>query len=564
MQPRQYQIEAVDAWFAFMKEHRFDIRHPLILMQTGTGKSVVIAMILARLLRVFMRARILVVTHVKELVQQDYEKLLEAWPTAPAGIVSSGLKRWDIGRSITFAGIASIYERAQQIGFIDIFVIDEAHLLNPKATTMYAMLIAALKQINPRMVVTGFTATGWRTKGGRLEGIENSLFTDVCYDLTTPEGWDMLLEKGYIVPLVGKPTDTQLKTSNVGTGADGDFNLKQLQAAVDDFRTTQAAVSELVEMSGGGYGTKHRQAGVVFGAGLDHCLHIYKALRERGETAVFVHSKMHPDERDKGIAEWKDGRHRWAVNNGILTTGVDFPALDVLGGLRPTKSSALKIQMEGRTTRPFDGLNKDGTPHHCFGPKEDSLIMDFAGNIERLGTIDDPVIPGDKKSQRRASKGGVFVVRKCPVCAEYCSPRLLACKCGYKFPGIEPDLEEEATTASPMGKRVKKEAAKPESLWFEVDRVDITRHKSRSPTKPNTLLLVYHCGVRRFDEHLCFDHGGNARAKACDTWKKLTGTVFPPNSVDDALTRMDEVIPPAKIKVWHNRKPYPVVQNHEF
>ena len=88
--------------------------------------------------------RILVVTHVKELIAQNHAALLRCWPDAPAGIYSAGLNRRDTDARIMFCGVQSIYSRVAELGSFDIVIVDEAHLIPAKGFGMYRQMLAAL------------------------------------------------------------------------------------------------------------------------------------------------------------------------------------------------------------------------------------------------------------------------------------------------------------------------------------------------------------------------------------------------------------------------------------
>ena len=109
---RDYQAEAIQAIYAWF-ERRTD--NPLVVMPTGTGKSVVIAGFVKGIMDAWPSQRILVVTHVRELVEQNAKALLRLWPEAPVGVYSAGLRRRDHDRQITFAGIQSIHKHAARL-----------------------------------------------------------------------------------------------------------------------------------------------------------------------------------------------------------------------------------------------------------------------------------------------------------------------------------------------------------------------------------------------------------------------------------------------------------------
>ena len=113
---RDYQERAVTGVYQWMASHQ---GNPCIVAPTGSGKSWIIAALCEDVLHRWPDTRrILVLSHVKELLQQDAEKIVKAWPEAPLGIYSAGLNSRQIER-ITVAGIQSIYKRTSARGCRD-------------------------------------------------------------------------------------------------------------------------------------------------------------------------------------------------------------------------------------------------------------------------------------------------------------------------------------------------------------------------------------------------------------------------------------------------------------
>ena len=150
---RDYQQRAIDqlyAWFAAGNEG-----NPCLSLPTGSGKSHIVAALCKDVLQSWPDQRILMLTHVKELIEQNAEKMRQHWPGAPMGIYSSALRLRQLGEPITFAGIQSIRKKADQVGHIDLVIIDECHLVNHKDEGGYRRFLSELKAINPSMRVVG-------------------------------------------------------------------------------------------------------------------------------------------------------------------------------------------------------------------------------------------------------------------------------------------------------------------------------------------------------------------------------------------------------------------------
>ena len=152
---RDYQQRSIDDLYVWLKSNT---GNPCVVLPTGAGKSHVNAQICKDAVRLH-QSRVLMLTHQKELIEQNAEKMRLHWPNAPLGIFSASVGRKELGEQITFAGIQSIYKKAEDVGHIDLVLIDEAHLINHRAEGMYRTFLEGLADINPYIRVVGLTAT---------------------------------------------------------------------------------------------------------------------------------------------------------------------------------------------------------------------------------------------------------------------------------------------------------------------------------------------------------------------------------------------------------------------
>lgn len=554
-QDRPYQTEAVDCIWNYFRTHA--VGNPLVAMPTGTGKSVVIARFLQSVLMQFGGQRILVLTHVKELIQQNYEKLMMLWNFAPAGIYSAGLNQRNMSQPITFAGIASVARKWAAFGHIDLVLIDEAHLMSPNDQTMYRTFLAGLKSINPHLRVIGLTATPWRMGHGHLiDPYEDSkgnlldpLFTDVCFDITGLEPFNRLFNEGYLVPLVPKKPKLHLDTDGLHKRG-GEFIEKEMQEKFDRDEITESALREAIE-----YGAD-RKHWLVFASGTDHADHVNDMLNMLGIPSGCVHSKRAG--RDETIEAFKRGDIRALVNNNVLTTGFDFPGIDFIIILRATGSAVLWVQMLGRGIRPvyvgpFDLNTIEGRLQAIEASgKVDCLVMDFARNIATLGPINDPVTP-----KAKGKGGGDAPVKLCEVCdtynhasVRYCGgqPFKTALGCGSEFL-FQVKFAEEAATDELI------KIDEPVVEVFKVDSVTIDRHEKDG--SPPMAKVSYYCGYKSFSEFICVEHTNFAGRKARKWWSERTDIPMPPTTAE-AINLMDQLAAPTHLRVWTNKK-YPEI-----
>lgn len=538
---RDYQEYAVDSIFRYFEANS---GNPVVGMPTGTGKSVVIAEFLSRVYKLYPNQRVIKLTHVKELIEQNYKKLLQLWGSAPAGIYSAGLKRKDLHHPIIFAGIASAINVVEAFGHVDLLLIDECHLVSPQQDTMYNAFIKQLKKVNPHLKVIGFTATHYRMKQGSLTE-KGGIFTDICVDMTGREEFNWFIDSGYLTMLVPRPTHTKLNTENVSIQG-GEFNLKELQAELDVDATNMAAIEETIHYAG------DRKKWLIFATGIDHAVHLTDALNHFGVEATCVHSKLNDVEREARLNAHRRGDVQAIVNNGILTTGYDDPEIDLISAMRPTRSPGLWVQMLGRGTRPLyaDGYNLETYEGRLAaisaGGKPNCLVLDFAGNTSSLGPINDPVVP-----KRRGKGGGPAPVKICEVCDTYCHAGVRVCPmCKFEFPINHTTIEGSASTTALIARSLDES---PMIDDFPVDRVVYTKHIKAD--KPPSVKATYYCGLRRFDKYLCPEHGGNPTWEFEKWWKQHCLQNMPaPKSVFETLQLLNYLRQPRSVSVWHNKK----------
>lgn len=293
--PRYYQEEAIDSIFHYFMNGGKG--NPLIALPTASGKSLIPALFIQRVMKQWPSERFLVIVHVKELIRQNAEKQLEVWANAPIGIHSAGLNKRDIIQPIIFGGIQSMIKVAEAFGHRDICFCDESHLVSQDENSLYLKFFAIMRKINPNIRIVGMTATKFRMGQGLLT--QDGLFTDIIYDLTTPEGFNKLLAEGFLCPLIPKRTQIELDVSNVGIQK-GKFIASQLQHEVDKIEITWKAVQEIA------YYGQNRQSWIIFASGIEHSNHIAEMLEKLGIECASVHSKQKPEYNDEALKRHKN------------------------------------------------------------------------------------------------------------------------------------------------------------------------------------------------------------------------------------------------------------------
>ncbi|MGO1501437.1 MAG: DEAD/DEAH box helicase [Marinobacter sp.] len=361
---RPYQQEAVDAT---LKHFRKSDDSAVIVLPTGAGKSLVIAE-LARL----ARRKILVLTHVKELVEQNHAKYQSYGLTA--GIFSAGLNRKENRYQVTFASVQSVSANLDQFSDeYSLLIIDECHRVSGEDTSQYQRIIELLRQQNDSLKVLGLTATPYRLAMGwiyryhyrgfvRGSGEEQDKpFAHCIYELPL----SYMINRGYLTkPELVNAAVAQYDFSALSQNRFGEYAEKDVNQLLSKHqRVTRAIIEQVVELG------VERRAVMIFAATVDHAREITGYLPEH-QTALII-GATDQNERDLLIQSFKQRQLKYLVNVSVLTTGFDAPHVDFIAILRPTQSVSLYQQIVGRGLRLDEG-------------KEDCLVIDYAGNSVNL------------------------------------------------------------------------------------------------------------------------------------------------------------------------------------
>ena len=504
---RPYQTAAIEAVYDFLR-HRDG--NPCVVAPTGSGKGVMLAQIVSDAV-VRWNGRVLLLTHVRELIAQNTQQIRRRCPELPVGIYSAGLKRRDLGQPVICAGIQSVYQRACDFDPFDLILIDEAHLISGRDDSMYGQFLSDAKVINPAVRLVGFTATPFRLDSGLIYG-PDQLFQDVCYDIGVRE----LIRDGYLCPLISKAGKTKIDTSGLHVRG-GEFAAGEVEDLMDGDDLVKAACREIVEL------TQDRHSVLIFAAGLRHARHIQKTFQEHHQHECgFVSGETPLAEREEILKRFRGDQTeelfeqaplKYLVNVGVLTTGFDAPGVDAVAILRPTMSPGLLVQMIGRGFR-------------LHPQKQNCLILDYGGNITRHGPIDQIQVNTIKKTQGT----GEAPAKECPECHSLIAAGYATCPdCGFVFP--PPDRNKHDAKASNAGIL----SGEVTDTEFEVLDVFYSVHRKRDAPEeaPKTMRVDYQLGMSYWvSEWICFEHTGYARRKAEKWWKERS-----PDPVPDTAER---------------------------
>jgi len=508
---RPYQQDAIAAFFEFVKNGG---RSGVIAAPTGSGKSLIIADICRTLITSWDTTRVVIATHKYELIRQNEAEFRALCPDVSTGIYSAGFGRRDKGRRVIFAGIQSVSKKAFELGKIDLLIIDEAHLVNSTDGTQYKRFIMDLKMTNPRVVILGLSATPYRLDNGLLYEGEDRLFESLIYDI----GLKRLIDEGYLCPVVSKGGVAKIDLKGVKKTA-GEYNKKSLELAADKDDLIRRAVDEIVQ-----YGAD-RRSWLVFAAGVSHGEHIRDEIRSRGISCELITGKTETGERAQILDDYKNQHIRCLVNVEILVAGFNAPCVDLIALMMATQSTSKYVQAVGRGTRTCDG-------------KENCLLLDYGGNVERHGVLD----AVEPSAGRQAGEEGIAPARECPECQTLCHAAVRTCpECGYEFPPPKP---RHAGTSYGGAVLSDQEGA---PLWVNVLEVGYKRWGGKNG-KPDTIRCDYYTDNRQlpYSMWIAPDHGGYAAQKAIQYIRACGGRA---QTVYDALMEQYNWRDPVRIKV---------------
>ena len=356
---RPYQLAAVAAAESALAAGS----HPVLQLATGTGKSLIIAELAHRLRQ--RGQRVWVLTHVQQLVEQNAGTYRQH-TGARVGIACTGLRETpDFVTPVMFGTIQTVTRPAlhNEVPAPQVIVIDEAHRVPHRSGEpgQYDRLLAHY----PAAQRVAMTATPWRMDNGRIYGDDPDYFwfNHLAYNYPVAQA----VAQGWLSELVGVETEVQLNVEDVTV--DGDFNQVEVGEKQNNnwLRAVAESLGELAEK-------RHHIA--VYCPTVAAAMRASIAIKQATQWSTeLVTGTTDQPTRQAVFSRFRSGETRVLVSVDALTTGFDVPQLDCIVCLRPTVSSSLWVQIQGRGTRLSPG-------------KKNCLVLDYVGNYLRLGGVD--------------------------------------------------------------------------------------------------------------------------------------------------------------------------------
>ena len=355
--PRPYQVGAIDAGVDWLTGKFYD-GAGLMMLPTGSGKSLVIAGIVHRL-----DDPCIVFQPSKEILEQNADKL-KSYGYNPA-IWSASIGRKELGE-ITLATIGSVIRQRELFTHFKYVLIDECDLVGKKG--MYSEFLKAM----PHARIVGVTATPYRLTtdgfGGSilkfLTRTRPRVFTRLIYHVQNGD----LFRKGYLCPIDYKVVETGFKESKLklnSTGADYTDESVKLHFKELNFQDQIVrCVNRLEEYN--------RHGVLVFTRFVEESQYVADKI----PGAEIVTAQTSAMDRREIIRKFRAGIIPVVSNVGVLSVGFDYPALANVVLARPTMSLRVYYQQVGRVVR-------------THAEKQQAWVVDMVGLVEKFGKVED-------------------------------------------------------------------------------------------------------------------------------------------------------------------------------
>lgn len=393
---RPYQQVAVDCATTWMRK---SIMPACMELATGAGKSWILAYI-AKWVYEASGKKSLVLQPSSELVSQNHEKFITTGYQASIFSASAGGKC--LRHNVVFATPQTVKNSISRFG--DSFgavLIDECHMITPTIIS----IVDAIRLKNKNLRVIGVSATPYRTQTGYIfqydvdgsfvpeDQARDPWFNTLLYRIQTRD----LIDMGYLTPAHADPHHAaSYDASGLVVNSRGKFDAADIERVFEGRgRLTSDIVADVVRHSAG------RRGVMLFAATVQHAQEIMESLPPESSRMIGGTINMGSVDRKKLIDDFKAQRFKYIVSVSTLTTGFDAPHVDVVAVLRATESPGLFQQIIGRGLRLCDG-------------KEDLLVLDYAGNIERHQLHDDLFAPQIRV--KGAGQSGTPAQIECPDC----------------------------------------------------------------------------------------------------------------------------------------------------
>ena len=354
--------------FSYQKEMKHNVftkwdkmDNIMVQMPTGTGKTILFASIVKDIRNWIIsnntHSHILILAHVRELIQQAADKLSRRG--IDSGIIMSGYplqleKIVQVGSIQTF--MSSRNKDRMAIEHFDYIIIDEAHhSMAPRYQELWEMF--------PNSKKLGVTATPWR--------MNHSGFTTLYDDIIISHPIEWFVKEGYLSNYdyisIAPDSEIQHEINSIDKfGVDGDYLEEELISRFDKDSIRAKLYDSYYKYCNG-------KKGIIYAINRQHAANITSTYAANGVSIEMIDGTTPKDTREQLLEDFRRGDLQVIVNVNIFSEGFDCPDIEFIQLARPTKSLALYLQQIGRGLR-------------VSNEKEKGLILDNVGLYNRFGT----------------------------------------------------------------------------------------------------------------------------------------------------------------------------------
>jgi superfamily II DNA or RNA helicase len=408
--PKQFELRDYQK---ALKSHIYQLiregqKRILVYAPTGSGKTAILSSILSDALSRNKRAMLII--HRDFLVEQSRQAMIKTGISSDdIGIIKAGFPE-NRDRMIQIAGLQSLQNRATPDN-LDIIILDECH------STAFFKHYEIIKSHTLNAVHLGFSASPWRLKS-------TEEYFGLHFDaIAEGPGIGELIESGYLSRPRYFGYGGLVDITKLDINKSGEFKDSQMESEFIKSEVPKAVTEKILEMCDG-------RTGIIFNAGVEQSQIQTQLLNAAGIPTVHLDANTPFKERQLYFDKLSSGEIRCISSIGCLTEGFDVPSISFVVLSRATKSRALYIQMSGRGLR----ISPD---------KIDCLILDFGGNVKRLGMLNKKVLITLEPTPKNEDDS---MLKECDNCHSMVSIFARICpECGYIFPCG--DGKEDDTTA---------------------------------------------------------------------------------------------------------------------
>lgn len=367
-EPWPFQRNAITASLSFLRRPGDGVmgEHGLVVLPTGSGKSLVIANIAKQL-----DAPSIIFQPSREILEQNATKIA-AYGFDPA-VYSASFGKKEVG-DITLATIGSVKNVPEAFADVRYALIDECHAVNAESG-MYLDFLQRLGNIR----VLGLTASPFRLKRD-AEGSQLKFLTrtrpKVFGEMVHYEQIGELMNDGYLCRPEYQKVDGFVRSALKANTTGADYSEAELQRYYNATNFDDRLVRVVKRLFAVG-----RRRVLVFCASVAQAAMLAAAVGGRVLTAETT-----TQERKEIVTGFRAGLIECVSTVGVLGTGFDYPELDTVVCARPTLSLQVYYQQVGRLLRRFAG--------------KDAWLIDMVDHVGMFGKIEDLVLQaGGKRGQ---------------------------------------------------------------------------------------------------------------------------------------------------------------------